>query len=1010
MACSSLPLVSHAQPATSITGTSGHGSLGTIVTPSGSTYTITGGERPGGGTNLFHSFQNFSVGVGDTAVFTNTPVSGTLPLTENILGRVTSNNPSHIFGTIQTTGFGSANLFLMNPAGIVFGPTASLNVGGSVTFTTADYLRLSDNGRFNATPNTTTDAMLSTAPVAAYGFLRPNPGALSIHGSQFSVPEGAGISLIGGNITVERGIPTNGRPLPAKLSAPGGQINITSLASTGEVSAIDFKANPGTTMGQLTLTQGSVINVSDNAAGTIRIRSGQLILADATISSDTRDIDGAQTAVDIIATDKLLISDTRGVPTITARTSGSGKAGEVLIASVDLEATSSVPSLFSPLDTHFALIDTHTTGIGQAGPIHIRATGNLNVSGQPTGPMFFLDSGMLGTDSGNGGDVTVSARNVHLQHTRINTGDLVARLLSEESGGSGGNLTITTDTINISRTTLATDAFSLGHAGNLTLSGHDIQIANFSQLSLLGLEGGAQLTIDATKLTADSSQFELEMATGRGGGANVTAHEVTLLNGTTIRSQTVGDGDAGDIRITATHQLTLGDRFSSLSNDETTLGARTRPTGLFTNSLGDADLGTHGHAGSIFINTPQLQLYGGARINSTTQSNGHAGNVTITATSQITMSGERPTPVIEEELFGLGSTRASGIYSRTVGNEFCSSTTCGNAGHVSITTGLLNLTNGAIVNTGTASTGNGGNVVIHASEAVSIAETMDNGTKGGVFSQAVGSASGSGGNISLTAGQSVSIRNGGSVSASSTGPGAAGNIEINAGKQFDVERGSVTTQSNQLNGGNITILASDLVRVIDGTISTSALNGSGNGGNITIDPKVVLLQSSEILAQAKDGNGGSISIITPLYLKDQASLVSADSQFGVNGTVTIQSPISNLSGTVGQLVSKTSPPQVLLQNRCVALAGGEQSTFLLTGRETLPAEPSGWLSSPVSMEHWTGEEAAHASRRMVRNRELNALPVMTAQTSRPPVLSLRRLTPPGFLVRTFAAGATGCPS
>jgi hypothetical protein len=143
---------------------------------------------------------------------------------------------------------------------------------------------------------------------------------------------------------------------------------------------------------------------------------------------------------------------------------------------------------------------------------------------------------------------------------------------------------------------------------------------------------------------------------------------------------------------------------------------------------------------------------------------------------------------------------------------------------------------------------------------------------------------------------------------------------------------------------------------------------------------------------------------------DSASVVSATSQRGVSGTVTIQSPTSNLSGTVGQLVSKVSPPQVLLQNRCVALASGEQSTFILAGRDALPSEPGGWLSSPVAMEHWTGEDTEHATGVIAGTRKLNESRATIARVAQGEVLSLRRLTPPGFLVRTFATGPTGCPS
>src|SRR5262252_8058149 len=184
--------------------------------PAGKTqFDITGGTRPGGGPNLFHSFGQFNVPNNNFANFLND--SGLA--TSNILGRVTGGNISNIFGTIQTTGFGNANLFMMNPAGFLFGPKATINVGGMVSFTSADYLRLADGVRFTAAQNAATDALLSVAPVAAFGFLGSNPGAITVQGSQLTVAEGTGISLVGGNITVQGGT----------LTAPSGQINLVSV-------------------------------------------------------------------------------------------------------------------------------------------------------------------------------------------------------------------------------------------------------------------------------------------------------------------------------------------------------------------------------------------------------------------------------------------------------------------------------------------------------------------------------------------------------------------------------------------------------------------------------------------------------------------------------------------------------------------------------------------------------------------------------------------------------------
>src|SRR5215467_8484872 len=281
-----------------------------IVTGSGPTqttqYNITGGTRPGGGTNLFHSFGDFNVPTNNIANFLND--SGLA--TSNILGRINGGNPSSIFGMIQTNGpggFPNANLFLMNPNGFLFGPTATINVGGMVTFTTADYMRLTDNARFNAVAGPA-DLLLTAAPVAAFGFLGNNPAAIAIQGSTLKVADGQSLSLVGGNQGFIATDPDTGNPIPVpggitmtggKLSAPGGQINIASVASPGEVSAVDFMPTPGMAMGNISLSQGALLDVSADAAGTVRIRGGQLVMSDATISADTVNTNGAPVAVDI---------------------------------------------------------------------------------------------------------------------------------------------------------------------------------------------------------------------------------------------------------------------------------------------------------------------------------------------------------------------------------------------------------------------------------------------------------------------------------------------------------------------------------------------------------------------------------------------------------------------------------------------------------------------------------------------------------------------------------------
>src|SRR5438093_7346861 len=165
--CTLTPLVGHSAFTPSITSDPTLPPP-TSVSQAANIYNINGGAIRG--TNLFHSFQFFNVGTGAIASF-NGPAT-----IANILSRVTGGQ-SMIDGQVRSTITG-ANLDLMNPAGVIFGPNATLNVSGSFHVTTADYLRLADNARFAAVAGPQ-DALLTTAPVAAFGFLSTTPGVIS---------------------------------------------------------------------------------------------------------------------------------------------------------------------------------------------------------------------------------------------------------------------------------------------------------------------------------------------------------------------------------------------------------------------------------------------------------------------------------------------------------------------------------------------------------------------------------------------------------------------------------------------------------------------------------------------------------------------------------------------------------------------------------------------------------------------------------------------------------------
>ena len=1011
-----------AQVTTAITPTGGAGDLGTVTTSHGHTVQITGGTRSdnGSGTNLFHSFNRFSIGDGHTAQFLNTT-----PLlhTENILSQVTGGSPSNIFGTINTMSYPEANFFLMNPAGVVFGPNAALNVGGSVAFTTANYMRLaeangSSAGIFHA--KSTVSHILTSAPVAAFGFLNFNPGAIAVQESTLTVGTGQAISLIGGNISIESGNLPNNTALPLPMpSTPGKQVYIAGVASPGEILVgtltpdTNINGHSFDALGTVTISNNSNIDTSGRD-GTIRIRGGRLVIDNSLIFTNTGDISLDATSIQITSNAQVVTE------TLTA--DHAGRITMNAVGDINIDSSKDVGSFSSDSSGRSGNI-TINSSQGKITLTKATVFGDANGSGN-TGNITFhalhgdislTDSSIASRTSGTGtlGDIQIQAHNLHLRdgskiggdNTSTSTqvpGNISITLDGQLSlaGGSfinteafasanSADLIIKSPTVLITgkdssgkfHSGLYTDTISSGNGGRLRLFADNLQLAEggiLSSKSFIGFEGkvpsghGGVISTEGyktpgTSITIDgpgSGILSSAEGTGAAGDIVVNATSVTVQNSGALSAETTGissTATGGSIDVTATDHVTL-------TNGASMTASTSGP----------------GNAGNILVKTNDIAVSGGSTITASSTGTGNAGTVTIQG-----LQSSAHSLLID----GVNS----GIFTRT--------SNTGTGGDIAVSANSVRIQHQGSISgetSGTTATATGGKILVEGNTI-----RVENGAL--VTSSSTGA--GSGGNIKLTAGQSVTILDSASVSASSTGAGAAGSIEIDAGLQLDVQRGSITTQSNVLNGGNINIQAIDLLRVVDGKISTSAINGGGNGGAITIDPKVVLLQNSDILAQANRGTGGDISITTPVFVADQSSRVDASTPFGLNGRVTIQSPTSNLSGTVGQLVSKTSPPQVLLQNRCVALAGGEQSTFLLSGREALPLEPGGWLSSPVALEHWLGDSGEeHASGLMVQNRGFNASPVLALQKSQPPVLSLRRLTPPGFLVRTFATGPTGCPS
>ena len=1119
---------------TSIIGNTVTGSVSTQVVPppaNGKIYGIQGGQTVG--SNLFHSFSRFNIGPGDIAQFQTSNLSPNAGIS-NILGRVNGQqSPSQIFGTIDSaTYYPAANLFLMNPYGFLFGPTATVNVGGMVAFTSADYLRLEGaggSGTFYA--DASKGSILTSSPVAAFGFLGSNPGAITVQGSQLSVTPAQSISLVGGNITIQSGTLDNGTIQPARLSAPNGQINLAAAASPGEFlfsglqaggiqafavtpQTLTSLARPNvngtsfTSFGLVHLAKGSTVDTSQTGNSQASIRGGQFVMdvQDAMLSTSTATPPPS-------GQNNILISPGSS---IVGATLSADRGPDVQIIADTINVSGTPPG---PRPPNFAFIKTLTDASGNAGNIGLTATQNIDVAAALIQSSSSPASPTAPTPSGNSGNITLTSteRNIALTNfTQVspqtslstgNTGNITlsaphgdilldsAALFSRIQGptgfvgGNGGGIQITANNLTLRH--------SASPPAGISIDNFNPQVPGNITVNLFG------------NLTLDGQSFIQTVARGPALAAadlNITAHNVNVSNGSSLNTQTISSGKAGELNIfTDNLELTNGGQLRSNSvsgPDAAVIGRFTSPTGaagainvqgpsgpaisvsidgngsgILTNTAGT------GAGGNIFVNTHAVTLQNGGSLLASTTGAGNAGNVyvsadsvsittsaKITGSSSIRLTAANPGEVVPPLSGNAGNVTIQGLASPVqsvlidgVGSGvFTNTQGTGAGGNILVNGNSVTVQNGgqlSAATSGTAPSATGGTITVNANTvtlasggtmtaassgpgasgevvvqglASPVQFILIDGTGSGIFTDTHSTGAGGdihlssnsvtlqnggmlsattfgtspsaiGGSITVNATDGVTMMNGGLITASSTGPGNAGNISINAGQQLQMQNSSIKTEAAQAGGGNINIQAVNLLNMGNSEISTSVLGGGGSGGNINIDPNAVILQNSQILAQAVQGAGGNISISTNLLLPDTASVISASSQFGQQGTITIQSPISPASGKILPLSNQPLIATSLTNQRCAALAGGNFSSFTVAGRDSLPAEPGGWLSTPLAL--------ASSERGGGTLTKFGSSLSEGDSGEETPLLSLRQIAPPGFLTQTFAVeSSAGCTS
>jgi filamentous hemagglutinin family protein len=751
--------------------------LGSVVTDTGGgVQTITDGTRQGN--NLFHSFQQFSVPTNGTAFFNNA-----LDI-QNILTRVTGSSRSEIDGLIRANG--AANLFLLNPNGIIFGQNARLNIGGSFVATTANSINFADGVQFSVTPGAGAPLLTVSVPLG----LQFGTGAGEIvnraNGAGLQVGAGRTLGLIGGNVNLEGG----------RLTARGGRIELGAVATPKVVgispdnSGFRFSFPTDLALGDISLIANTsvspprptLVDVRAGSGGSIAVNARNLNLFGgselvAGIGQGLGSFGAVAGDIEINAQGLISIDGTGQFPDgvfssgifNNVNRSSTGKGGNINIKTGSLSLTND------------GAIAASVFGIGDAGSVNITARDGVSLDNST------IFSRVRTTGRGNGGNITIQARSLSLSNGAV----LTASTLGQ---GDAGNVLLRVDN---SLSLVNSDIFSsvadgaVGNGGTIDIKAGTLSLRDGAQIigSLERASGvlpggrgnGGKVVIDVRgSFSASGSNNRGNPsavftrvgsgAVGKGGNVEIKAGELLLDNGARIDASTLGTGDAGNVLLRVDNSLSLVD----------------------SNIFSNVTAGAVGNGGTIDIKAGTLSLRDGAQIlasleDATTRlpgGRGNGGRVTIDVRDSFSASGRNTDGF------------PSGVFT-SVGSG-----AVGKGGTIDIKAGTLDLSDGARLTTATFGTGDAGNVNITSDGRV----TLDRSSR--ILSFVGGGGKGQGGDINIAA-RSLSLNDESSLIASTLGQGNAGNIQINVADFLTASRGSTLETDSFSTGsaGNITITA-----------------------------------------------------------------------------------------------------------------------------------------------------------------------------------------------------------
>ncbi len=532
--------------------------------------------------NLFHSFKEFSIITGTNAYFNNNANI------QNIISRVTGSKISNIDGIIRANG--AANLFFINPNGIIFGNNAELNIGGSFIASTASSFNFADGSKYSATDIQPQLLLTVSVPIGLQFGKTANPIRLASQASPDGTTNSLGypvglkvrtaktLALIGGDVILDGG----------NLTAPGGRIELLSVAGDSKVSlqpdqqgwvfgSEDVQNFQNIQVFERTAIPSNV-DASGEGGGNIEVQGNRILITGGSniVNTTLGSYSGGNLTVNAIAVVELIGS---GTPLITG-TESVGNAGDLTITTKNL------------IIKNGAQVQAYSNGLGSSGRITVNASDSVELIG---GYSFispninsnaFIPSQIanIAYNAGNAGEITVNTGRLNIQGgANISTSSPGVYLFPSNeyipAAGKSGNLTVNAlDFVKLTGagkngsigSGLFTSTNGSGDAGNLLINTGQLIVTDrarvnvssqfeqeiFNPSSNVSNPGSAgNLEIQARSIILDQGKLTSGSDLGKGGDINLIVEKLLILRHnsqiSTSAGKTQGNGDGGNITINA---------------------------------------------------------------------------------------------------------------------------------------------------------------------------------------------------------------------------------------------------------------------------------------------------------------------------------------------------------------------------------------------------------------------------------------------------------------------------